>query len=95
MFEFSYNLMEQFQPAGIEEMVNMKPFDEYWRSNENLKIYQQLYGLMKRLFRLSQTFYDISNQNIYRLGKCLCWLFYLLPEETYSFIMDLNTDKCI
>ena len=50
---------------------------------------------MLKLFDFANIFYDIKSDNFFNLGKYLYELYYLLPEESYKFLMDLQIDSCL
>lgn len=50
---------------------------------------------MIEIMNFAKTFYDIKGDHLIKLGRYLYEFFYLLPEQSYKFLMELNPEQCL
>ena len=47
------------------------------------------------LLEFSQVFYDIKPEHLFKMGRYLYEFFYLLPEESHKFMMNLDPSSSL
>ena len=47
---------------------------------------------MIEIMNFAKIFYDVKGDHLMKLGRYLYEFFYLLPEESYKFLMQLNPE---
>jgi hypothetical protein len=75
--------------------MKLHPFDENWEKNPNYQSYENTFKLMLELLKFAKVFYDVKSDHIFKLGNYLYELFYLLPERSYTFLMEIDPKECL